>query len=309
MENKIKNKIQNKNKIFEIKSFARIKYSSLFCHSEEFCHSREGGNLVLYSQKINFFDKIYFQEKNNWFWAIEIRKKIHATACFSLSQWRKFPTNAENSCFLVAKEMQKIFAKKNKWIKPKSIIITIEKNIPLNSWLWWAVSNAIDTIKFLNKFWEINLSDDEILKLIKKILLISDKNLWNNFISYEENFLEDLKNFSLFWNFFESENLGFSDKKIFILIPKYIFIEKEFFQKILENSKNFSDAQEKIKNIFPDLEKFIKIFLDNWAEFSDISWKWWAIFWIFDKNISQKKIDKLKNIFLKNNNFWEFKIL
>lgn len=223
------------NNIFEEKSYAEIKFQI---------------NWKNFSEKINLFDKIYFEEKNNSYWWIDIRKK-------EWDFWNiKFPTNAENSCFLVAKEMQKLYAKKNKWTKPKSIIITIEKNIPLNSWLWWANSNAECVKFFLDKFWWINFfSDKKDLKLEKKF---------------------------------------FKNKKIFILIPKYIFIEKKFFEKNVN-----------IKKIFPDLEKFIKIFLDNWAEFSDISGKWSAVFWVFDDGISDEEIEDLKNIFVVNNDFWE----
>jgi len=50
--------MKNKNmKKSGIKSFAKIKF---FYPN---CHSREGGNL--FSEQINFFDKIYFEEKNN----------------------------------------------------------------------------------------------------------------------------------------------------------------------------------------------------------------------------------------------------
>lgn len=243
-----------KNKIFEIKSFARIK----FFQNEE-----------IFSQKINLFDKIYFEEKNNSNWWIEIRKK-------EWDFWNiKFPTNAENSCYFAAKEMQRFYAKKNQWNKPKSIIITIEKNIPLNSWLWWFISNWYETLNFLNKFWEINLSEENILEIWEKI----------------------------FWEKILIPKKIFSDKKFFILIPKYISVEKKFFEKILENSENFFEAQKKIKNIFPDLEKFIKIFLENWVEFSDISWKGWVVFWVFDENISEEETSNLKNIFSK---FWDF---
>lgn len=253
----------------EIKSFAEIKIFYPPCHSRDIiCHSREGGNLL--SEQINFFDKIYFEEKNNSNWWIEI-KKI----------WKiKFPTNAENTCFLAAKEMQKFFAKKNNWKKPKSISITIEKNIPLNSWLWWAFSNGFSTLNFLNNFWEIDLSEWEILSLSNSLLDYS---------------------LCLEWQCEKK----FFDKKFFILIPKYILIEKKFFEKILNNSKNFSEAQKKIKEIFPDLKKFIKIFLENWAEFSDISWKWSAVFWIFPQKISEEKIKNLEKIF---KNFWDLKI-
>jgi len=245
--------MKNKNmKNLEIKSFAKIKFF------------RDWKN---FSEQINFFDKIYFEEKNNSNWWIEIKKKW----------WIKFPTNAENSCFLVAKEMQKFFAKKNNWKKPKSISITIEKNIPLNSWLWWSFSNAFSTLNYLNNFWEINLSEEKILEIFEEI----------------------------FWKKYLIPKKNFSDKKNFILISKYISVEKNFFKKILKSEKNFFEAQKKIKKIFPDLEKFIKIFLENWAEFSDISWKGWAVFWIFDKKISSEKIKKISEIF---DNFWDLKI-
>lgn len=252
------------NKIFEIKSFARIQQAKACCWFN-------------ISEKINFFDKIFFEEKNTSKWWIQIK-----------NIWKiKIPTNAENSCFLATKEMQREFAKKNKWTKPNTIIITIEKNIPINSWLWWASWNWFEVLKFLNNFWEINCSEEKILDLYEKVF-------WEKFLIPEKNF---------------------SDKKILILIPKYISVEEEFFKKILNKNSSFnlskeekgdwnffSDAQKKIKNIFPDLKKFIKIFLENWAEFSDISWRWWAVFWVFDEKKSEGEFSELKNIFEK---FWK----
>ena len=137
--------IENKNKLFELKSFALIKFFQ---------------DWEYYSQKINLFDKIFIQEKENSNWWIEIRKFWNSKI--------KFPTNAENSCFLIAKDLQRFFAKKNWWKKPKSIIILIEKNIPINSWLWWAFSNAFEVFKFLNNFWELDLCQEKFFEIYEK---------------------------------------------------------------------------------------------------------------------------------------------
>ncbi|MCD5383024.1 hypothetical protein LR002_02790, partial [Candidatus Gracilibacteria bacterium] len=145
--------------------------------------TQNGKDKIYFSQKINLFDKIFFEEKVNSknSGSIEIRGKGKI----------KFPTNANNICFFVAKEMQKFFAKKNKGTKPNGIKITIEKNIPLHSGLGGAVSNAFETMKFLNDFWKINLSEQDFEEKFFDFLekFFGGKSFcFENFFSTRENF-------------------------------------------------------------------------------------------------------------------------
>ncbi|RKY56998.1 MAG: 4-(cytidine 5'-diphospho)-2-C-methyl-D-erythritol kinase, partial [Candidatus Neomarinimicrobiota bacterium] len=83
---------------------------------------------------------------------------------FSISCSRDdLPCNDSNLCFKAYKVMQKYAPMGNNYS------IYLEKNIPMGAGLGGGSSNAAAVLKFLNKAWDINFSERELIDIAKEI--------------------------------------------------------------------------------------------------------------------------------------------
>ena len=106
-------------------------------------------NIFSYILPLNFYDEIYFEEieKGN----------------FDVQTYNVDIKKEENLVFKAGMKLLKYARNK------RGVRIKIFKNIPLGSGLGGGSSNCATTIKFLNGFWECNLSQKEILKIATEL--------------------------------------------------------------------------------------------------------------------------------------------
>lgn len=106
-------------------------------------------NIFSYILPLNFYDEIYFEEieKGN----------------FDVQTYNVDIKKEENLVFKAGMKLLK-YARNERGVR-----IKIFKNIPLGSGLGGGSSNCATTIKFLNDFWECNLSQKEILKIASEL--------------------------------------------------------------------------------------------------------------------------------------------
>lgn len=167
----------------------------------------------------------------------------------------KIPTNNKNPVYKVATALQKL--RPNKF----GAKISIEKNIPTFSGLGSQMSNAAGVLIALNKLWDFDLSQKELLKIAKQI---------------------DHKIVDILKIFFKP----IKTKKIITLIrPKHIVIDKKW----IKNRDVFK--------IFPDLKEIISVLDKMGAEKSGLSDEGSMLFGLFDKPVD-KKISKEKIDFI-----------
>lgn len=223
-------------------------------------------------QKISLADEMIFEDRNEW---IEIRSEW---------QFRKIPTNSDNTCYKAALAMQKL-AKWKQWIK-----ITIYKNIPQKSGLWGWSSNAGEVFKYLNKYWNINLDKNQLIEIWKEI--------WAD-IPF---FIEDFNCAKVWWIWeiiSENENI-YKWKYIALLKPKYIEVNTKWayeeFDKVLSNNNSsINDFEQIIFPHFPDLQIIKDELAQAWALQANMTGSWSTIFWIFEsKQSAQEAFDEIK---------------
>ncbi len=234
--------------------------------------------------KINFGDYLTFTEKKE---SIEIKSKGEF----------KIPTNKDNLVFKAA-DLLRTKAKGKKGIK-----IEIEKNIPIGSGLGGGSSNAATTLKFLNTFWDINLSNDKLCEIGAKIG--ADVPFFINELTFAhisgigDKIEKVIYPREIFGGLEQTEII------VLLIIPKYISINtswayselKKYFKEKYPNSISNSNTFEKIIfEIYPDLKFFKETFLNNGAIHSNMTGSGSAVFGIFEKSKNLLEIEKkLKN--------------
>jgi len=91
---------------------------------------------------------------------------LHDVLTFTPAKTFEFATNhlalsnkTDNLCAKAYRRMEQIAPHSQPWR------ITLEKNIPIGAGLGGGSSNAATVLKFLNKAWQINLSDDNLARI------------------------------------------------------------------------------------------------------------------------------------------------
>ena len=226
-------------------------------------------------QRISLCDELTFKQKTNW---IEIK---------TTWEFRRIPTNAQNTCFKAVYELKKRF-----WIQ-KWIHITIEKNVPLMAWLWWGSSDAACVLKYLNKAWDINLSVEELILIWKEI--------WAD-IPF---FISDLNIANVSWIWENIKELGdWKFKGAYVALFKENFVEintawaYDKYDKYTSSNEVLSsltnDFEPAIFEHYPDLKSIKESFIDKWALQANMTWSWSVIFGIFkEKKLAQEAIAEL----------------
>ena len=79
------------------------------------------------------------------------------------SNYPELATSADNLCSRAYRRMEQIAP------HAQPYHITLIKNIPIGAGLGGGSSNAATVLKFLNKVWQINLSDDNLIRLARAI--------------------------------------------------------------------------------------------------------------------------------------------
>ena len=236
--------------------------------------------------KIGLFDEINFEDKNSW---IEIRTSW---------EFRRIPTNSGNSCYKAAKLMQR-YSKLNKWIK-----ISIKKNIPLMSWLWWWSSNAAEVIKYLNTRWDVNFDIDRLTEIWKIVwadipFFLHEKQACNVKGIWE--IVSGIENPHT-WHFvalFQLEHVRVDTAWAYSQIDK-------FYRWKWPKWENINAFEKVIFDFYPDLLVIKNSFLNTWATHASLTGCWSVVYWIFEKKsqaenalwcINQKGWRKVVNIF------------
>ena len=215
-----------------IKSPAKI---NLYFHILD---KRDDGyhNIKTHLQLIDIYDHIKFKVSKNR--NIYIKSK------------ESYLNNEDNTIYNAAKKLQK-YQKCNSF---NGVEIEVDKNIPVGSGLGGASSNAASTLIVLNKLWNLNLSEDKLMKIGATIgadvpFFVYGKNAFGEGIGEKLKEVDMIPDKILILN----PNIHCSTKKMFSLYDKF-----------LKNNKNISlSNQNHFWNIYLDKNQNIKNFIIN----------------------------------------------
>jgi 4-diphosphocytidyl-2-C-methyl-D-erythritol kinase len=193
-------------------------------------------NIKTHLQLIDIYDHIKFKTSKN--------KNIY------IKSKESYLNNEDNTIYNAAKKLQK-YQKCNSF---NGVEIEIEKNIPIGSGLGGASSNAASTLIVLNKLWNLNLSEDKLMKIGATIgadvpFFVYGKNAFGEGIGEKLKEVDMIPDKILILN----PNIHCSTKKMFSLYDKF-----------LKNNKNISlSNQNHFWNIYLDKNPNIKNFITN----------------------------------------------
>ena len=193
-------------------------------------------NIKTHLQLIDIYDHIKFKLSKNR--NIYIKSK------------ESYLNNEDNTIYNAAKKLQK-YQKRNSF---NGVEIEIDKNIPVGSGLGGASSNAASTLIVLNKLWNLNLSEDKLMKIGATIgadvpFFVYGKNAFGEGIGEKLKEVDMIPDKILILN----PNIHCSTKKMFSLYDKF-----------LKNNKNISlSNQNHFWNIYLDKNQNIKNFIIN----------------------------------------------
>ena len=193
-------------------------------------------NIKTHLQLIDIYDHIKFKVSKNR--NIFIKSK------------ESYLNNEDNTIYNAAKKLQK-YQKCNSF---NGIEIKVDKNIPIGSGLGGASSNAASTLIVLNKLWNLNLSEDKLMKIGATIgadvpFFVYGKNAFGEGIGEKLKEVDMIPDKILILN----PNIHCSTKKMFSLYDKF-----------LKNNKNISlSNQNHFWNIYLDKNQNIKNFIIN----------------------------------------------
>ena len=193
-------------------------------------------NIKTHLQLIDIYDHIKFKVSKNR--NIYIKSK------------ESYLNNEDNTIYNAAKKLQK-YQKGNNF---NGVEIKVDKNIPIGSGLGGASSNAASTLIVLNKLWNLNLSEDKLMKIGATIgadvpFFVYGKNAFGEGIGEKLKEVDVIPDKILILN----PNIHCSTKKMFSLYDKF-----------LKNNKNISlSNQNHFWNIYLDKNPSIKDFIIN----------------------------------------------
>ena len=193
-------------------------------------------NIKTHLQLIDIYDHIKFKLSKNR--NIYIKSK------------ESYLNNKDNTIYNAAKKLQN-YQKRNSF---KGVEIEVDKNIPIGSGLGGASSNAASTLIVLNKLWNLNLSEDKLMKIGATIgadvpFFVYGKNAFGEGIGEKLKEVDMIPDKILILN----PNIHCSTKKMFSLYDKF-----------LKNNKNISlSNQNHFWNIYLDKNQNIKNFIIN----------------------------------------------
>ncbi len=193
-------------------------------------------NIKTHLQLIDIYDHIKFKLSKNR--NIYIKSK------------ESYLNNEDNTIYNAAKKLQK-YQKCNSF---NGVEIEVEKNIPIGSGLGGASSNAASTLIVLNKLWNLNLSEDKLMKIGATIgadvpFFVYGKNAFGEGIGEKLKEVDMIPDKILILN----PNIHCSTKKMFSLYDKF-----------LKNNKNISlSNQNHFWDIYLDKNQNIKNFIIN----------------------------------------------
>ena len=193
-------------------------------------------NIKTHLQLIDIYDHIKFKTSKNR--NIYIKSK------------ESYLNNKDNTIYNAAKKLQN-YQKRNSF---KGVEIEVDKNIPIGSGLGGASSNAASTLIVLNKLWNLNLSEDKLMRIATTIgadvpFFVYGKNAFGEGIGEKLKEVDVISDKILIFN----PNIHCSTKKMFSLHDKF-----------LKNNKNISlSNQNHFWNIYLDINPNIKNFITN----------------------------------------------
>ena len=193
-------------------------------------------NIKTHLQLIDIYDHIKFKLSKNR--NIYIKSK------------ESYLNNKDNTIYNAAKKLQN-YQKRNSF---KGVEIEVDKNIPIGSGLGGASSNAASTLIVLNKLWNLNLSEDKLMRIAATIgadvpFFVYGKNAFGEGIGEKLKEVDVISDKILIFN----PNIHCSTKKMFSLHDKF-----------LKNNKNISlSNQNHFWNIYLDKNQNIKNFIIN----------------------------------------------
>ena len=193
-------------------------------------------NIKTHLQLIDIYDHIKFKVSKNR--GIYIKSK------------ESYLNNEDNTIYNAAKKLQK-YQKCNSF---NGVEIEVDKNIPIGSGLGGASSNAASTLIVLNKLWNLNLSEDKLMKIGATIgadvpFFVYGKNAFGEGIGEKLKEVDMIPDKILILN----PNIHCSTKKMFSLYDKF-----------LKNNKNISlSNQNHFWDIYLDKNQNIKNFIIN----------------------------------------------
>ena len=224
--------------------------------------------------KLDFGDTLTFSEKKE---GIELRA----------SGDYKIPTNADNLVYKAA-DLMRARAKGKKGVK-----IEIEKKIPLGAGLGGGSSNAATTLKFLNTFWDVNLPEQALMDLGKKLGVDIPFFIQNASQARLGGIGEQV---------LEVFNNNFSEKKVLLCIPQYISIEsawayaqlKEFYNQKYPDPQTVNNTfEDPMFSVYPDLKNIKNTLVKSGVEMAALTGSGSVVFAIFsqDQDISNLILD------------------
>lgn len=241
-------------------------------------------------QSIDLYDEIYLENLNENKIIIECNNS-------------NIPVNEKNTCFKAA------ILIKEKYHINSGVLIRINKVIPSEAGLAGGSSNSAAVIRGLNKQWDLNISEDEMLEIGLRIgadvpfCLVGGTYLAEG-IGEKLTKLNDFK-----WNHILVVKPDFSMSTAFV----YNNLSSEFYNsysnneiiKYISNNEfektafSTSNTLEKVvKNFHPEITTIKELMINNGALTSCMTGSGSAVFGLFsDENSLKKAFDKIVTIY------------
>lgn len=213
---------------------------------------------------------------------------------------KSIPTDNRNTCYKAASII------KEKYNINSGVLIKINKNIPSEAGLAGGSGNSAAVIMGLNKLWNLNISNNEMLEIGLKIgadvpfcimggtyiakgigekLIKQEDFIWNNILIVKPDFSMSTA--------FVYENLSHSNYNSYINnnMPKYI--KEHNYNNIANCTSN--TLEKVVEKIHPEINKIKSVMIENNALSSIMTGSGSAIYGLFPDTISMDKaFDVLK---------------
>jgi len=197
------------------------------------------------------------------------------------------PRDETNICHRAAKYLREIAGEK------KGCTIRIEKKIPVGAGLGGGSSDAATTLHLLNRLWDLNLTDQDLSPIAKK--LGADVPFFlNPGTAIAHGIGEDLQPLRKAWNFFgvvvypnrpistawayKNLKINLTNIKKYIKLSRY-FVEKLFLQEFPLFFKN--DFESLVFEACPELREIKLLLLQAGSSFASLSGSGSAVFGLF----------------------------
>ena len=236
-------------------------------------------NIDTLMQRIDLYDEIYFEPTSKNELILE-------------SNIKDLPVNQDNLVYK-AWEIMSQYKKNDIGLK-----IYIEKNIPVAAGLAGGTTNAITTIKFLNKLWNLNFPKEKLIEISKPIGADSTFFYYNNLVRAQAigDEIEEIDSLDNSFLLLINIGKGLSSKEIYNNIETYSNNRvKRIFEALKSGNKhylydnNINSMEEVSMKIYPELKDIKDTLLEKGAQMALMSGSGPTVFGLFESETSRDK--------------------